>query len=1074
MLNSLRSRILILLVSVLIVTTVVFIILYQRATRETMTESIENTAKNVLHLVMLNIQNQYNHLMFYKISMLDNRKKELKDLLLIQKSNIKNLYDMTVKGLIDEEKAKQQILENMRSIKYGNHDYIWISDYDSVLISHPDPKLNGTDFSKQKDIKGNLIVPPMVEIAREKGQGFYSYWWKRLDSAKHIKKIAYFVHFPEWEWVIGTGLYVDDIEEESKKMLQGILEEIKETFTRIKFIQTSYLFLFDGNKDMLVHPYLEGKNLSKIINSVTKKYIGDELIEASKYPDKPFHYLWDKPGHEKNYKYWKQAYVKYFEPLDWYVVFSVYKDEMTEPAAILLRKIIFTTIICLIILFILSALFASSLTKPIRNLIAIMNEVIEKGLTSVKAPVRGARESRELVDIFNKMLDNLQKYDQLKDDFLANTSHELRTPLNGIIGLSESLLAGIGGDLTSEQEKNIKMIILSGKRLSNLVNDILDFSKLKHHEIQLQLKPVDIKSVTDLVVALSQHLINQKKIRLINNISQNTLQIQADESRLEQILYNIIGNAIKFTHEGKIEVTAKKENDYIVISVSDTGIGIDKDKQKIIFRSFEQGDGSIARQYSGTGLGLAVTRQLVELQGGNIWVESEPGRGSIFSFKLPVSKEQNKFIPGMPERKRIQRIYNKELSSDNNLELKIFDSKNNTKEYQNIKNVQIHENENNENEAKTILIVDDEPINIQVLKNQLNLQNYNILVAYDGFQALELIKVKQPDLIILDLMMPVMNGYEVCQIVRKQYNAATIPIIILTGKNQITDLIKGFNIGANDYLTKPFDKEELIARIETQLNLKYLVAENVRLNAKLDVARLLQKMVLPRLEELDQIKDLDISCFMEPADIIAGDYYDILQNNDKLKIGIGDVSGHGLESGIFMVMVQTAIRTLVTHGENDPARLLQTVNKTMYDNEIRMQFNKSLSLSLIDYKSRQFNVSGQHEDIIIVRKKGDIELFKTDDLGFPLALESTISDFISEQKITLKPGECIILFTDGITEAENTSNEFYGIDRLCNVISRVWKESSEEIKKAVIEDVFNFIGSQQVYDDITLLVIKQK
>lgn len=1075
MFNSLRSRILILLVSVVVVTAVIFIILSQSATQKAMTEAEENTAKNVLHLVMLNIENQYNNLLFYKKSSLDNRKIKLKDIISIQEAHIKKIYNRVINGLIDEKIAKQRILEDLRSMKYGNMDYIWVSDYNSVLISHPDPKYHGFDFSNKKDVNGNLIVPPMVDIARKHGKGFYSYWWKRLNSEKHIEKLSYFIDFPQWEWVIGTGVYLDDIEQESEKMFQEILEKLKYSFPKIKFIKTAYLFLFNGNKEMLVHPYLGGINFSNLKNPVTEKLIGDELIEASHFPDKPFHYLWNKPGHENKYTFWKQAYVKYFQPLDWYVVFSVYRAEITEPARVLFQKILYVAIIFLVILFILSMLFASSLTRPIRNLIAVMQDVNEKGLKSVKVPVGGIREISELGDIFNTMLENLQKYDQLKDDFLANTSHELRTPLNGIMGLSESLLDGIGGGLTPAQEKNLKMIIISGKRLSNLVNDILDFSMLKHHELQLQLKPVDPRSVANIVISLSQHLLKQKHVELKNLIPKNISLIQADENRLEQIFYNLIGNAIKFTHEGVVQVTAKNENEFLIISISDTGIGIQKEKHKEIFRSFEQGDGSTARQYGGTGLGLAVTKQLVELQGGEIWVESKPGLGSIFSFKLPISKMQNRSIPNIQKDQQIHDIYNKVWSAKDRFELKNTLSNTVSNDIQKGSGkTSVADKEKKNSNSQTILIVDDEPVNVQVLKNQLDLKNYQTLIAYDGFQALELIKLELPDLIILDLMMPGMNGYEVCQIIRKEHNAASLPIVILTGKNQITDLVKSFSIGANDYLTKPFNKDELVTRIETQLNIKNLVAENVRLNAKIDVARILQQMVLPKAEELQEIKDLDISCFMEPADNIAGDYYDVLQTNDRLKIGIGDVSGHGLESGIFMVMLQTAIRTLETHGEKNPVRFLQTINQSMYDNENRMHLNKSLSLSLIDYKSGKFNVSGQHEDIILVRKDGNIERINTDDLGFPLALERNISDFVSEIQISLMPGECLVLFTDGITEAENISGEFYGIERFCNVIQSFWERSSEEIRKAVIDDVYNFIGSQKVYDDITLLVIKQK
>jgi predicted ATPase/serine phosphatase RsbU (regulator of sigma subunit) len=253
-----------------------------------------------------------------------------------------------------------------------------------------------------------------------------------------------------------------------------------------------------------------------------------------------------------------------------------------------------------------------------------------------------------------------------------------------------------------------------------------------------------------------------------------------------------------------------------------------------------------------------------------------------------------------------------------------------------------------------------------------------------------------------------------------------------------------------------------------------LKAENIRMAAELDVTRQLQQMILPKESELLEITGLDIAGFMEPADEVGGDYYDVLQYGDRVKIGIGDVTGHGLESGVLMIMVQTAVRALLANNETDPVKFLNTVNRTLYDNVTRMNSDKNLSLCLLDYSDGILRLSGQHEETIVVRSGGEVERIDTMDLGFPIGLEPEIADFIAEAPVRLNPGDVVVLYTDGITEAENLEGAQYGQDRLIEVIQRHWQQSAAEIRQAVIDDVRRHIGEQKVYDDITLVAIKQK
>ncbi|MEB3309416.1 MAG: SpoIIE family protein phosphatase [Snowella sp.] len=280
--------------------------------------------------------------------------------------------------------------------------------------------------------------------------------------------------------------------------------------------------------------------------------------------------------------------------------------------------------------------------------------------------------------------------------------------------------------------------------------------------------------------------------------------------------------------------------------------------------------------------------------------------------------------------------------------------------------------------------------------------------------------------------------------------------------------ITGFEGTVVDITQRKADELE-IHRLTQQLQ-----DENLRMSAELDVTRHIQQMLMPSDNELNSVESLDIAGFMEPAAEVGGDYYDILQENGKVRISIGDVTGHGLESSIVMIMAQTAVRTLIANGETDPARLLNAVNQTIYANTRRMGSYKNMSLLLLEYEAGLIRLSGQHEELIIVRQSGEVEQIDTLELGFPLGLESNITQFVSEQQIQLYSGDVALLYTDGITEAMNPENQQYGLAQLCQVIVENRDRSAQEIRQAIIDNLKQYIQTQKVFDDITLLVLKQQ
>lgn len=419
---------------------------------------------------------------------------------------------------------------------------------------------------------------------------------------------------------------------------------------------------------------------------------------------------------------------------------------------------------------------------------------------------RSIREKIQLIGDQNKTLENniqtirqknddLQLANKLKDEFLATTSHELRTPLHGMVGIAEALVSGSNGPIPANQKHQLDIIINSGQRLTTLVDDLLDYHKMRYGNLDIQTTTVDIASATRLVLELSQHLLGNKPLRIINQIALELPLVAADAQRLEQVLYNLIGNAIKYTSEGKIIISATVLENDIRMQVVDTGQGIPAEQLEHIFEPLIQAGQDSSRYRQGAGLGLSISRQLIELMGGSLYVSSQPLVGTTFSFSLPIAtEEQIKAHQYQQPNEHFQ-------APDRLSNMTDFESS------------PLPVNP----EGPLLLVVDDEPVNLQILDSFLRLEGYQVKTAADGLTALQLIEKEKPELILLDIMMPGINGYETCEEIRQKYDNAQLPVILLTALSQSKDRVRGFESGANDYLTKPFNKQELAARIKAHL-----------------------------------------------------------------------------------------------------------------------------------------------------------------------------------------------------------------------------------------------------------------
>ncbi len=397
----------------------------------------------------------------------------------------------------------------------------------------------------------------------------------------------------------------------------------------------------------------------------------------------------------------------------------------------------------------------------------------------VAANLSVAWENARLYQEAVETAERLKEMDRLKSQFLANMSHELRTPLNSIIGFSRVILKGIDGPITEQQRQDLEAIFNSGQHLLGLINDILDISKIEAGKMELAFEPTDLQEIIRGVMSTAIALVKDKPIELQQSVPADLPTITADSRRVRQVLLNLVSNAAKFTDQGFIRVEAKVEGDYVVISVSDSGIGIPPEKLPHIFEAFTQVDASPSRKYGGTGLGLTISKSFIELHGGRIWVESELGKGSTFTFTLPIQ--------GPPQ-----------IRPEADLKAEEAPLEEATSPAP-------------EMPGRVVLCVDDDEGVITLFRRYLDKQGYRVVGLSDPFRVVEEARRIRPFAITLDVMMPGKDGWQVIQELKADPETHDIPVIICT---IVGEKGRGLSLGAADYLVKPILEQDLLAALD--------------------------------------------------------------------------------------------------------------------------------------------------------------------------------------------------------------------------------------------------------------------
>ncbi|RIA08784.1 K+-sensing histidine kinase KdpD [Flavobacteriaceae bacterium MAR_2010_72] len=430
---------------------------------------------------------------------------------------------------------------------------------------------------------------------------------------------------------------------------------------------------------------------------------------------------------------------------------------------------------------------------------------------------------------------------EAKSAFLSTVSHELRTPLTSVLGFAKIIRKRLEDKIfpavTIDDQKikrtmvqvseNLNVVVSEGERLTNLINDVLDLAKIESGKMEWNMKPIFLQDAINRAIASTQSLFDAKKIPLIKNIPSDLPLISADEDKLIQVVINLLSNAIKFTDKGKVSIDAYLEKDQIIVELQDTGIGIAEDDKHKVFERFRQAGDTLTDKPKGTGLGLPICREIIEHHGGIIWMKSELGVGSTFFFSIPALGDA---IHQQPI--QLERI----LKS---LKKQIKHSSLNT----------------NVESIPTILVVDDDTPIRSLLRQELGEAGYNVTEAANGKIALDMVRASKPDLIILDVMMPEINGFDVAAVLKNDPATMDIPIIILS---IVQDKERGLRIGVDRYLTKPINTEQLFHEVDA------LLEQGVS-----------KKKVLVVDEDASAVKSL--------SDVLSARGYKVLESNpDKL------------------------------------------------------------------------------------------------------------------------------------------------------------------------------------------------
>nr|WP_320116072.1 cache domain-containing protein [uncultured Desulfuromonas sp.] len=641
-LNTLRSRILALTISMVLLSAFTISLMTHFTIDRAVSKKLDQHAKDLIQTVLLNVESEYRSYQFHKQATLERRKQELKNIVGLALSYVEEQYADSRAHFISSYQAQQNAIEHIRLLRYDQGvGYLWINSMDQPfpkMIMHPTlPHLDGKpldspSFNSLASEDGNFFSRA-VSICAEKNEGFVRYLWPKPTAqglTVQQPKLSFVRVFEPWQWVIGTGVYIDDIEHEAQKRLASIIEELRSAFSQMKVAESGYMCIFNGKKEMLIHPNINGDKFRTMVNPSTGNMLVDDLIVAARHPETPLEYLWDRPDHIGEYNYEKRAYIRYFEPLDWYIVSTMYLTELNAPAATAQSGILFMTLGVLLVSSLLALHLSKALSTPLYRLTQSA-ALIEKDIyQDIDIPVSGTRETQELAMVLSQMVTSIQQaqsdlnqVNKELESFAYTVSHDLRTFLTPIVGYAQFLIENYHRVLDEQALDALDEIEQQGDKMLVFMEDLLDLAKIGHDDRPLH--PVHTSAlIADVITDLNSELAAQQGRIVIEDIP----DVFLPETVVSQLFSNLLSNAIRYSlPEGEqIEVGGFCRGSLVRFYVRDHGPGIDEEEQYQVFEVFFRGQQ--AKKRPGTGIGLATVQKIARHYGGRAWVATTEGGGA--------------------------------------------------------------------------------------------------------------------------------------------------------------------------------------------------------------------------------------------------------------------------------------------------------------------------------------------------------------------------------------------------------------------------------------------------------------
>ncbi len=657
--------------------------------------------------------------------------------------------------------------------------------------------------------------------------------------------------------------------------------------------------------------------------------------------------------------------------------------------------------------------------------------------------------------------EKLTEMDRIKTNFFANVSHEIRTPLTLILSPVESVLQGDYGKPVGEEV--FRSIQRNGVRLLRLINNLLDFSKIEAGRMMLRVREVDAAALVRLHCGVVQSAAEARGLALSLDLPDRPIPLMLDAEKFERILMNLLSNAFKFTEAGTITVRVSADDAVCTIEIADTGVGIPFDKLGSIFDRFSQVDSGSTRRYEGSGIGLALAKEFVELHGGAITVDSRHGdahagdHGTTFTVRIPMGRQH---LAGRADVEFAGDEEGDEAPAGIIATIARLDDGSEARR------PGASGSDAAPVDAPTVLIVEDNP-DMRALLHSLLERGYRVIEAVNGGEGLTAARERMPDLVITDVMMPVMNGYDLTRLIKEDAALAGTPVLMLTAKADIAYKIEGLEYGADDYLTKPFNSRELLARVDSLLRTRayqrIVEARNREIESELDIARLIIDRLLP--QGAFDVSGYRFAASIIPMDTVGGDLYDCSIRGHFIDLFIADVSGHGLHAAFLSLITKMALESVTDR--TLASRALYLVNDIIRRSTVKSNYVTAF-LGIIDVRTNLLTFANAGHCPPLVYRQAAGEFFELRAKGMPLGWFRDVR--IDEGTFHLRPGDRIVIYTDGITECMNGARELFGDDRLRSFIRDHAGAAPREFTEELLAALRDFSQSSDFDDDLTLMV----